>query len=195
MFDRLVAGRAMKIGVHDDHVGPDMGAVTDLHGLVCGDRCAASLSRNIVSQCHENGARSSGQVRNHGSRCQPHAIAKAHLPTVRIDVRLAGKMRLLTHGDAGSQPAPCTHSTPPAADCHFERRMRAGMPPATWPGGMSPATTLPAAMIAPAPIRDPGSTVTRLRQAMHRLARSLPREAPMTAHPAVLRFRVSRCRR
>jgi len=35
------------------------------------------------------------------------------------------------------------------------------MPPATTPGGISPETTLPAVITEPAPIRVPGSTVTR----------------------------------
>jgi hypothetical protein len=35
------------------------------------------------------------------------------------------------------------------------------MPPATTPAGISPDTTLPAVITAPAPIRVPGSTVTR----------------------------------
>ena len=36
------------------------------------------------------------------------------------------------------------------------------MPPATTPGGMSPSTTLPAVITEPAPMVEPGSTVTRL---------------------------------
>ena len=39
---------------------------------------------------------------------------------------------------------------------------RAGMPPATTPGGIEPSTMLPAVTTEPAPMRAPGITVTRL---------------------------------
>src|SRR5688500_19202847 len=89
------------------------------------------------------------------------------------------KSRLIAGGGAPFQPAlrpraadavsdahgpTCSAERAVAADCAPDVVLlstRAGMPPAIAPSGISPATTLPAAITAPAPILAPGNTVTR----------------------------------
>jgi hypothetical protein len=61
-----------------------------------------------------------------------------------------------TSSSLGAAVATC-----PAGSAPSLRSTRAGMPPATTPGGISPETTLPAVITEPSPMVLPGRTVTR----------------------------------